>query len=74
MRVSQISPDDIIEAHIRGRIVLGRVTAVDAGVVHFEPICPGAGWRHAKARDIIAHWRKAGRRTPNQDSPSAEKQ
>jgi hypothetical protein len=41
--------------------------------VCFNPICPGAGWRHAKAREIVAHWRKTGRRGgPGQDASENE--
>jgi hypothetical protein len=35
---------------------------VNDGIVHFRPICSGAGWFHAKAREIVAHSRKTGRR------------
>ena len=53
---------DVIKAGIKGRSVWGEVTEVKDGVVYFSPISPGAGWRHASAREIIGHWRKAGRR------------
>ena len=62
MRLDRIARDDIVEARIKGRAILGRVTEVNDGTVHFRPICPGAGWYHAKAREIVAHWRKTGRR------------
>jgi hypothetical protein len=62
VRISRIASDDIVEALIHGRRVLGRVTEINDGIVYFDPICPGAGWRHAKAREIVAHWRKAGPR------------
>jgi hypothetical protein len=41
--------------------------------VHFNPICPGAGWRHAKAREIVAHWRKTGRRGGGDEDASERK-
>ncbi len=62
MRINAISADDMVEAHIRGRVVLDRVTEIRDGVVYFHPLCPATGWRHARAREIVAHWRKAGRR------------
>jgi hypothetical protein len=62
MRLDRIARDDIVEARIKGRVILGRVTEVNDGIVHFRPICPGAGWYHAKAREVVAHWRKTGRR------------
>ena len=61
MKLDRIAVNDIVEVRLRGRLILGRVTAIKDGVVYFNPICPGAGWRHAKAREVIAHWRKTGR-------------
>ena len=58
MKLAGISVHDIVEVNLRGRILLGLVTDVDDGVVYFQPVCPGAGWRHAKAREITAHWRQ----------------
>jgi hypothetical protein len=62
MKLAGISVRDIVEVNLRGRILLGRVTDVGDGVVYFQPVWLGAGWRHAKAREITAHWRKTGRR------------
>ena len=39
---------------------LGRVIEIRDGVVQFEPLCRGISYRHATAREIIAHWRKTG--------------
>jgi hypothetical protein len=62
VRTTSIQIDDVVEALVKGRRIVGRVTDVNDGVVYFRPICPGAGWRHAKAREIVTHWRKTGRR------------
>lgn len=62
MKLAGISVDDIVEVRVRGRLILGRVTGINDSVVYFNPICPCAGWRHAKARQVVAHWRKTGRR------------
>ena len=70
MRLDQIAVDDIVEARIKGRCVLGRVTEVTDGIVYFRPISPAAGWRHASAREIIAHWRKTGRRSAASEDDS----
>jgi len=52
MRVERIARDDIVEALVNGRSILGRVTEVSDGIVYFRPICPGAGWRAREgARD-----------------------
>ena len=68
MGVERIARDDIMEALAKGRLealakgrsILGRVTEVSDGIVYFRPICPGAGWRHAKARDGRAQVRDRG--------------
>jgi translation initiation factor 2 gamma subunit (eIF-2gamma) len=61
VRIDRIGIDDIVEVRIKGRTILGRVTEIKDGTAYFEPICRGAGWRHATAREVVAHWRKAGR-------------
>jgi hypothetical protein len=63
VKLDRIGVNDIVEVCVRGRLILGRVTEIKDGVVYFNPICPGVGWRHAKAREVIAHWRKTGRRS-----------
>ncbi len=63
MRLEQVSTGDIVLAAIKGRTgIYGEVTEIKGGVVYFRPISPAAGWRHASAREIVAHWRKTGRR------------
>jgi hypothetical protein len=62
VKLDRIAANDIVEVRVRGRLILGRVTEIKDGVVYFNPISPGAGWRHAKARDVLTHWRKTGRR------------
>lgn len=74
MRTGRIQIDDVVEVRIKGRSIVGRVTEVHNGVVYFNPICPGAGWRHAKARDIVAHWRKTGRRDGGEEDSSEGEQ
>jgi hypothetical protein len=59
--VARIGVGDIVLARIKGRSVHGEVTEVTGGVVYFWPLSPAAGWRHASAREIVSHWRKAGR-------------
>ncbi len=62
MKLEGIQAGDIVLCAIKGRRVYGEVQEIAGGVVRFTPISPAAGWRHAGARDIIGHWRKAGRR------------
>lgn len=61
MRLERLAAGDVIKAQVKGRTVWGEVTEVRDGVVHFRPISHAAGWRHATTREIVAHWRNAGR-------------
>lgn len=62
MRLDRIYVGDLVLCRIKGRSVYGEVLEITGGQVHFRPLCPAAGWRHATAREIVAHWRKTGRR------------
>jgi hypothetical protein len=59
VRIDRIAVGDIVKASIKGRVVYGEVVKIVDGVVHFRPLSPAAGWRHASAHEITAHWRKA---------------
>lgn len=78
MRLDRITVGDIVRASIKGRVVYGEVREVAQGVVHFHPISPAAGWRHATARDITGHWRKVRRHSPGDageaDAPAAPRE
>ncbi|HZE07061.1 MAG TPA: hypothetical protein VE127_17665 [Solirubrobacteraceae bacterium] len=80
MRLDRIAVGDIIRASIKGRVVYGEVREVAQGIVHFHPISPAAGWRHATARDITGHWRKARRQSAggigerDADAPAAPRE
>ena len=74
MRTGRIQIDDVVEVRVKGRSIVGRVTEVTDGVVYFNPVCPGAGWRHAKAREIVTHWRKTGRRGGGEQDESEQEQ
>ena len=63
MRLEHVQPGDVVLARIKGGIVDGEVLEIAAGTVQFRPLCPAAGWRHASAREIVAHWRKTSRRS-----------
>lgn len=60
MRISSVRPDDLVHVSIKGRNFYAVVTSVQVGHVNFRPICPGAGWRSASARQVTGHWRRAG--------------
>ncbi len=58
-----------MKASIGGRTVYGEVVEIGDRVVYFDPLSRAAGWRHARANQLIGHWRKAGRRRgPASDS------
>jgi hypothetical protein len=62
VRIDPIAVGDIVKASIGGRVVYGEVLEIRDGVVYFNPISRGAGWRHATAGQVVGHWRRAGRR------------
>jgi hypothetical protein len=62
VKLQRIAVGDLVLCRIKGRSVYGEVLEITDGQVNFRPLCPAAGWRHANARDIVAHWRKTGRR------------
>jgi hypothetical protein len=62
VRVDAIAVGDMVKASIGGRVVYGEVLEIRNGIVYFNPISMGSGWRHASAHQIVGHWRRAGRR------------
>ena len=67
MRVDRITAQDIVKVRVKGRVIYGEVLEVTDGAVRFRPLCPAAGWHSATARQIVGHWRKAGRRGGGRD-------
>ena len=74
MRIDRIAAGDIVKASIKGRSVYGEVREVTDGVVHFEPLTRAAGWRHASAHEIVAHWRKTRRETAGDEAAPAPRE
>lgn len=72
MRVDRISAGDIVKASVKGRTMYGEVREVADGFVHFLPLTPAAGWRHASAHEIVGHWRKSGRASAGGGSEHAK--
>jgi len=63
MKLDRVEPGDVVCCAIKGRTgIWGEVTEIRDAIVYFGPLCPAAGWRHARAREVVGHWRKAGRR------------
>jgi hypothetical protein len=59
MRVAGVAVGDLVLVSKGGRHVYGEVGEVRHGVIHFRPLCRGVSWRHASAREVIGHWRRA---------------
>jgi hypothetical protein len=64
MRLADIRADDVVLADKKGRRVFGLVTEVEEDGVRFRPLIPNTTYRSASAREIVGHWRKAGRPRP----------
>jgi hypothetical protein len=63
VRTASIAAGDIVEIDKKGRRIFGRVTEIgDDGVILFAPLCRGVSHRHARAREVVGHWRRAGSR------------
>lgn len=72
MRVDRIQPQDLVRVKVKDRLIYGEVLAVADRVVRFRPLCPAAGWHRATARQVVGHWRKAGRRISNRTTSQPE--
>ncbi len=61
VRMSSISPGDIVRVSVRGRIFHGVVKGTVPGGLQVEPIERNISYRQIKARDVLEHWAKRGR-------------
>ena len=59
MRLAGVEVGDLVLVSKGGRRVYGEVVDVRHGVVQFAPLCRGVSWRHASAREVVGHWRRA---------------
>jgi hypothetical protein len=60
MNLTNIHPGDIVLIDKRGARFHAHVTdPPHAGELAIRPIERGITWRHATARETIAHWRKS---------------
>ena len=62
MRVERIAAQDLVLVRVKDRLIYGEVLEISNRTVRFRPLCPAAGWHSATARQVLGHWRKAGRR------------
>ena len=70
MKLGGVQPGDVVRCAIKGRTgIYCEVTEIKDGIVYFRPLCPATGWRHASAREVVGHWRQAGRRGGDDNAP-----
>lgn len=62
MRIERIAAHDLVLVRVKDRLIYGEVLEITDGTVRIRPLCPAAGWHRATARQVVGHWRKAGRR------------
>ena len=68
IRIERIAAHDLVLVRVKDRLIYGEVLEITDGTVRMRPLCPGAGWHRATARQVVGHWRKTGRRQPPQPS------
>ena len=61
MTARNIRRDDVIEVDIKGRRFRADVEDVDGSALRIRPLTRNISYRHASARQVVRHWRLAGR-------------
>ena len=61
MTARNIRRDDVIEVDIKGRRFGVDVEDVDGSGLRIRPLTRNISYRHASARQVVRHWRLAGR-------------
>jgi hypothetical protein len=61
VRLSSISPGDIVRVSVRGRIFHAVVKGAVPDGLQVEPIERNISHRQIRARDVLEHWAKRGR-------------
>jgi len=68
MHPDAIAPGDVVRIAAGGRMFHGIVRGRVLGGLEVDPIERGIVTRRVKARDIVEHWSRAGRRRDAQDT------
>jgi hypothetical protein len=68
MNPDAIAPGDVVRIAAGGRMFHGIVRGRVLGGLEVDPIERGVVARRVKARDIVEHWSRAGRRRGAEDS------
>lgn len=62
MNLAQVKAGDVVKCDVKGRQFYALVDdAPDADGLAIRPLARET-WRHVTARQVVDHWRKAGRR------------
>ena len=61
MTLKGIQADDVVEVDIKGRRFRADVEHVDGAALRIRPLLRNISYRHATARQVVRHWRLAGR-------------
>ena len=69
MRLAAMRPGDLVQCDIKGRRFHAEVVGPAERGIAIRPLQTGISYRHARPRDVIAHWRKARHRN-TQSAPA----
>jgi hypothetical protein len=72
MRLGGIRAGDLVQCDVKGRRFHAEVTAYDDTGLAIRPLERAITYRHVRPRQVIAHWRKAGRPTRQPAAPIAD--
>jgi hypothetical protein len=73
MKIAGIKTGDLVLLDVRGARFHGEVTGRDENGVTVLPLQRGITYRHVSPRQVITHWRKAGRATRQRAAPAANR-
>jgi hypothetical protein len=71
MRLGGIRAGDLVQCDVKGRRFHAQVTGCDDTGLAICPLGRAITYRHVGSRQVIAHWRKAGRHNPQPAAPAA---
>ena len=73
MKIASVRVGDIVECKVRDWRFYAHVTGGTAGELSIEPINSHVTTRHVVSREVIGHWRKAGRRDTSPRAAASNK-
>ena len=63
MNISNVKAGDIVKVDKRGQFFLAEVTDIGKGEILIQPEIKHVTYRTAKAREVVAHYRKSKQST-----------